>query len=152
MKEVKCEVKYLLREAEDTDIDFIYEIKKKYLYQYVEMLFGWDEEYQRNEFESDFNMYDFRIVVLDDESVGFVQTKENEYRINITEIHILPGYQGKGLGSLIINDINERAARNGKYVSADCFIANERACNLYRSLGFSLMEKTSTHYIFQYKK
>lgn len=145
-------MEYLLSEAEDKDRDFIYEIKKKYLYQYVEMLFGWDEEYQRYDFESDFNFYDFRIITLDGERIGFVQTQENEYRINIKEIHILPEYQGKGLGSRIINEINDRAAKKRKYVSADCFIANERACNLYKSLGFSLMEKTDTHYIFQYKK
>lgn len=145
-------MEYLLREAVDSDRDFIYEIKKKYLYQYVEMLFGWDEEYQRNDFESDFNLYDFRIMVLTGENIGFVQTQENEYRINIAEIHLLPKYQGRGLGSKIIRDINERAVRNGKYTSADCLIANERACALYKNLGFALMLKTDTHYIFQYKK
>ena len=142
---------YRLRDAANSDHDFIYQIKKQSIYPYVERLFGWDEEYQRNDFESDFNMHDFKIIEADERSVGFVQTTENEYRINLTELHLLPAYQGRGIGSDIIRGINARAVRNNKYVTTGCFIANERARRLYERLGFSLKEKTNTHYVFQYQ-
>jgi Acetyltransferases len=147
-------VEYILRDAEYEDREFIYEIKKKYIYQYVEMLFGWDEEYQRSDFESDFVINKFQIISADDKSIGFIQTHENEYRIYIAEIHLIPEYQGQGIGSIIIKSINERALKGGKYVSAQCYTSNTRAQKLYESLGFAISESqsTDTHYVFQYRR
>jgi len=145
-------MEYILRDAEYDDRDFIYEIKKNYIYQYVEMLFGWDEEYQRNDFESDFVINKFQIISADEKNIGFTQTNENEYRVYIADIHLLPEYQGQGIGSIIVKTINERALKSGKYVTAQCYISNPRACKLYESHGFEITQTTDTHYVFQYRR
>lgn len=141
---------YILRNVMETDKSFIYGVKKASIYDYVAKIWGWNEEYQVKDFETDFNLKDFKIITSGDEDIGFIQIYESESNINITEIHIVSKYQGFGIGSSIIKNITSQAACNGKTVTIGCFIDNTRARSLYERLGFKVIKKTDTHYAMKY--
>jgi len=73
-----------------------------------------------------------------------------KYRINITEIHINSNFQGKGIGSKIINQIVCEAKDKNKKVTLGCFKQNNGAVKLYLKLGFKITEETGTHFVFEY--
>lgn len=143
-------MEYYLRGITADDKDFIYEVKKLSIFEYVDKIWGWDEEYQIKDFENDFDNYIFKIIVVDEKDVGFIQIDESIDSINIIEIHIIPEYQGKGIGSSILKNIIERANNISKIVKIGCFKDNIRARNLYERLGFKVVKTTDTHYMMEY--
>ncbi|QAA33041.1 GNAT family N-acetyltransferase [Clostridium manihotivorum] len=141
---------YCLENCSELDKDFIYNVKKQSIYNYVENIWGWDEEYQVKDFESDFNIENFKVIVADDKYIGFIQLNEDISNVNITEIHIIPEYQGNGTGFDIINNIIEQAIKDDKTISIGCFIDNIRAKQLYERIGFKVVSITDTHYEMKY--
>lgn len=143
---------YNLREISWLDKEFIYQVKKESNYMYIEKIWGWDEDYQIQDFNTDFKLSDYKIIVLDNTDIGFLQLEEFNNNLNITEIHIISEYRGKGIGSQVINDIIMDEKNNNKTISIACFILNQKAKNLYERLGFKIMNETETHYLMQYDK
>ncbi|WP_425447345.1 GNAT family N-acetyltransferase [Dethiothermospora halolimnae] len=143
-------MKYNLRSIRKKDKNFIYNVKKSSIYNYVKKIWGWDEEYQKKDFESDFNLKDFKIIVVNDKDIGFIQIHKTDSNVNITEIHITSKYHGYGIGRDIINNIIDEALAKSKTITIGCFINNIRGKSLYERLGFEVVNKTSTHYEMKY--
>ena len=119
---------------------------------YVNSIWGWDEEYQRKDFDSDFsNLEQFQIIEISGKISGFVQIYEHNDTVELIEIHLIPEMQGKGIGSHIINSILEKAKSESKIVRLGCFKENHGAKKLYLNLGFVQTEQTDTHCIFVYR-
>jgi len=70
--------------------------------------------------------------------------------LNIDGIYILPEYQGKGIGSFIINDLIREASHSGESIYLQVFKTNP-ARELYQRLGFEFSGETDTHYLMQKK-
>ena len=148
-----CNVEYYLKDAHVRDKAFIYQTKRESIKKYVEAIWGWDEANQSKYFEDDFALItNFKVIWFDDEAVGFLETYESDELVNITEIHINPAAQGKGIGSRIINDIVRKAKECSKKVTLGCFKENDRAIRLYQRLGFRITEETETHFVMECQK
>ena len=143
-------MEYCLKNCKETDRHLIYNMKKESIYDYVQRIWGWNEEYQIKDFETDFILENFKIIVVDNKYIGFVQIKEDMSNVNITEIHIIHEYQGNGIGGNIISNIIKQAIKDNKIVSIGCFIDNTRAKQLYERLGFKITSITTTHYEMKY--
>jgi len=142
-------INYLLKSAAMDHYDFIYYVKKLTLKEHIEKIWGWDEEYQQNDFRQCFIPQKNKIIVYDNEEIGYVETNEEDNIVHIVELEILPEYQGKGIGSSIIKDIIEYTDASQKRVRIGCFKINRGAKRLYESLGFKVIEETETHYILE---
>jgi ribosomal protein S18 acetylase RimI-like enzyme len=92
----------------------------------------------------------FKEIWLGDEAMGYLETYENDELVNITEIHINPAAQGKGVGSRIINGIVNEAKAHGKKVTLGCFKENDGAVKLYQRLGFEITDETQTHFALEH--
>lgn len=139
-------MEYCLKDCIEMDRNFIYNVKKESIYDYVQRIWGWNEEYQIKDFETDFILENFKIIIVDNKYIGFLQINVEMSNVNITEIHIIREYQGKGIGGNIINSIIKQAIKDNKTVSIGCFIDNTRARRLYERLGFKIISITDTHY------
>jgi len=128
---------YILKKAQVIHKETIYQIKKESVISYVNSIWGWDEEYQRKDFDSDFsNLEQFQIIEISGKISGFVQIYEHNDTVDLIEIHLIPEMQGKGIGSHIINSILEKAKSESKIVRLGCFKENHGAKKLYLNLGF----------------
>lgn len=63
----------------------------------------------------------------------------------LSKIEIDPNFQGRGVGTSIINGVLAEARARGKAVRLQVFKVNERARALYRRLGFRETGETPTH-------
>lgn len=143
-------MEYCLKNCKQTDKNFIYNLKKKSIYDYVNRIWGWNEEYQIKDFGIDFILENFKIIECDNKYIGFVQISEDMSNVNITEIHIIREYQSRGVGGNIIGNIIRQAIKDDKTISIGCFIDNTRAKQLYERLGFKVISITDTHYQMKY--
>ena len=143
---------YQLRKAISNNNKFIYDVKKVSIYKYVDEIWGWNENIQKDFFAKDFmNLEEFDIICHNGIDIGFVQPSNCNNSINITEIHIIPEYQGKGIGTNIIKELINEGKLTNKFITLGCFKNNIRAKNLYFKLGFDLAKETSTHFVLEYK-
>ena len=138
---------YILRKYENTDYEFVYEVKKNAYKKYVEQCWGkWNETDQKNRFKESMEKTFDRtyIIMFNDERIGFYQGQVvNERTYYIENICIIPEYQGKGIGTEILKSvINEYPNKN---IEIQYFKQNPVG-NLYKKLGFEPNGETEFHY------
>lgn len=141
---------YQLIDVTPNDILDIYLIKKHSNKTYIDIIWGWDEAYQRKDFESSFDVDNFKLIKSKHQTIGFVELLETDDVINITELHIKPDFQGCGIGSDIIKTTLGKAKHQAKTVTTGCFKINECALKLYKILGFEISDETDTHFMLEY--
>ena len=138
-----------LRPAEERDREFLYQVKKQSNFGYISDLWGWDEDFQRREFARDFQQIrEFSVITVDGADAGFLQLQSGSDFLNVAEIHLLPPFQGQGIGSAVLRDV--QADAEGLPVLIGCFRANKRAYQLYQRLGFAPITENDTHFILIY--
>ena len=138
---------YVLRKYEDIDYEFVYEIKKNAYKEYVEKCWGkWDDIDQKNRFKESMKKAFDRtyIIMFNNERIGFYQGKLiNERTYFIENICIIPEYQGKGIGTKILQSkLKEYSDKN---IEIQYFKQNPVG-NLYKRLGFEPNGETEFHY------
>lgn len=146
---MEVEMKYEIRNIDNGDKQAIYLIKKESIKPYVEKIWGWDEEYQTIDFEEGFILDNFKKIMIDELFIGFIETQECDNQINIAEIHILPEYQGFGIGSDLIRNTVAEAKEKNKSTTLGCFKDNVNAFKLYKRLGFEMVNETETHFVLK---
>ena len=142
---------YKIRFATPNDHDLIYALKAESVRPYVEKIWGWDEDYQKKDFDGDFSrMEQFNVIEVDGRFVGFVQYYFEYPYFEVVEIHLLPEYRGKGIGSQILRYLQKACIAQDRKIRIGCFKENYRAKHLYQKLGFMQTKETDTHYILEY--
>ena len=142
---------YKIRFAIPDDHNLIYGLKAESVRPYVEKNWGWDEDYQRKDFDSEFShMEQFNVIEVDSKFAGFVQYYFEYPYFEVVEIHLLPEYRGNGIGSDILRYLQKVCIAQDRKIRIGCFKENHRAKALYQKLGFMQTEETDTHYILEY--
>lgn len=142
---------FTLRPAMPEDRNFLYQLKKAVNHGYISAIWGWDEDYQQEEFDRDFQKREeFSVIVSDDADAGFLQLQRGTDFLNVAEIHLLPAFRGQGLGTSVLRYIQALGDKEGLPVLIGCFRANQGARDLYLRLGFQPAGESDTHYLFLY--
>ena len=145
-------VDYIIRYAAISDYAAIYALKSASVRPYVEKIWGWDENYQRKDFDEDFAaISQFRVVEAEGAFAGFLQLSFNDECLTVVEIHLLPEYRSRGIGTDILRNMQKSADSKKRKIRIGCFKDNHRAKALYQRLNFLQIEETETHYIFEYQ-
>ena len=99
---------------------------------YVERIWGWDEAWQRQDFESGFQRYVSKGIDCDGEFAGYVQFRDEGTARYISMLLLAEPYRSKGVGAVVLNQL-----RGDRALRLNCFRINERALRFYLKLGFS---------------
>jgi ribosomal protein S18 acetylase RimI-like enzyme len=125
-----------LRPATSADSQFCYTLHRATLGPYVEAIWGWDEATQLAYHERGFEPTGTRIITVDDHDAGSLSVEYRPGEIYLGRIELHPEYQGRGIGSQLIQTLLDRAAARGQHVVLEVLAVNHRAQALYRRLGF----------------
>jgi len=139
------EVKPILRAVRPEDSEFVFQVKKEVLEEYVRQTWGWDERFQR---ELDTKTYDptaIRIISWRDMDVGWLEVRRVEEQIQLAGIYIRSEYQSRGIGSGLIKDIISEADEQRLPVTLQVLKVNRGARRLYERMGFVSYGETKTH-------
>ena len=134
-----------LRRATPSDSEFAFQTKKAAFKQYVEQVWGWDEEEQRRLHSRRFSSQEFSVIQLSGVDVGIMAIgKEPDY-VNLNQIFILPEYQRKGIGMACTKRVIDDAAADGLSVRLRVLKVNKRAMAFFQKLGFKKIGESDTH-------
>ncbi len=92
------------------------------------------------------------VAELDDRPVGFAKVRkfslndeiESVSQVQLEKIYVLPGYQDRGAGSLLLDEVLNLAHElSPDYIWLDVYTGNEKAIRFYERNGF---KKETTYY------
>ena len=135
-----------LRKARASDSEFIFTVKKAAYREYVEQVWGWDDNYQWERHNKEFASHDFHIIQFNGTDVGILVISHTSDALKINQIYILPEYQGKGIGSACLARIIDDANLEEKSVVLQVLKVNTRGIDLYRRLGFTIVGENSIYF------
>ena len=140
-------MKYFLRKYNNNDYEFIYELKKNAYKDYVIANWGdWNEEDQKKYYHTFIETYkdNTYIIQVDGKDIGFYNDEYlDDGTYEIGNICIMPEYQGKGIGTMVLNDkIKEN---QDKDIIIQYFKQNPVG-KLYQRLGFEPLNEKPYHY------
>jgi ribosomal protein S18 acetylase RimI-like enzyme len=139
------------RQANDNDFDLTFTIKTNSSRQLVEKIWGWDNAIQIDYHKRQFNPNKTKIIIYENNQVGYISIFETDDTIFIENIHIDTAFQGKGIGTKVILDTIKIAVRHNKNIELQVIKINESAIRLYERLDFETFEQKDLHYKMRYK-
>jgi ribosomal protein S18 acetylase RimI-like enzyme len=126
--------------------EIVYAMNRRTMRAYVEPIWGWDEAEQRAMFDRRFTLDGHFFILVDEQIAGRVVLLHPPECDFISQINILPDYQGRGIGTAVIEAIQKDAAARHKPVELRVLVTNSNARRLYERLGFRIFEQTDTHF------
>ena len=134
------------RKAYASDSEFVFTVKKAAFREYVEQVWGWDDNYQRELHNRRFAAQDLRIIQFRGKDIGFLATSSTPNTLKVNQIFILPEYQSKGIGSACLTRIIDDANLVQKSVTLQVLKVNPRGVAFYQRLGFTIVGESPTHF------
>ena len=135
-----------LRKANANDSEFVFNVKKAAYREYVEQVWGWDDDYQKERHNKEFASHDFHIIQFRETDVGFFITSCTSDTLKVNQIFILPEYQGRGIGSACMKRIIGDASFEQRSVVLKVLKVNTRGVALYKRLGFTIVGESSEYF------
>jgi GNAT superfamily N-acetyltransferase len=129
---------HLLRPAVPEDREFLFELFAQTMRDVIEQTWGWNDSWQRADFERRLTSYSVSIVESDSRPIGGLFLEHCDDVVRVHEIQLLPEYQGRGIGTAIVQGVIEQAEGRGVPVELSVVPANRRAQRLYEHLGFEV--------------
>ena len=125
------------RQATESDKAFVREAMRRAYRDVVIHQFGtWDDNHHNRRFDDKWLYGGFEVVELAGESIGAIWTTYEASYVRLRDLFLVPAFQGRGIGSRLMNDELTKARRLGKPLRLRVLKEN-RARALYRRLGFS---------------
>ncbi len=137
---------YTLRQADESDFEFVKKLHHETLREYVEPIWGWDEDRQDQFVKNWFKPERIKIVQVKTINAGLILVAERKEDIFLESISITPKLQGKGIGSAVIRDVMLQAKQKNRPLRLQVLKTNPNARRLYERLGFVLEDTTDTHF------
>lgn len=128
---------YKTRKAENSDYEFLFELKKAAEYQPIKEVFGWDENIQREIHRKEWQEDKPTIIEIDGVAVGSYLVQFHPEHLYFGRFFLLPHYQGKGIGSQVLGAVIELASQNSLPIKL-CYLQGNRVGQLYSRLGFEV--------------
>ncbi len=141
-------MEYSFRNCTLEDFDFLFELKKENFKWYVDRIWGWKDDDQKERLQQDLNEHlsHKRIIMANNKPIGvYVVHTTEDGDLFINEISILTEYQNKGIGRKILEEQLKENHKKGIRTILQVFKHNP-AKKLYEQLGFKIYGETETHY------
>ncbi len=136
-----------LRMAKIEDLPFVLDVQERAMSPETIKVHGhWDHDLQReNTNESTISFYE--IISFNRKKIGALQVFVQEDHLEFRRIYILPEEQSKGYGSLAIKKIMDRSKKLGRCkIHFKVYKTNDRAIDLYKSLGCKIVKELEQHF------
>lgn len=124
-----------LRPARDDDKSLAQSLYLQTMLPLLEALGRGDEDGLIRRFRHGYRQDCSQFVQVKGADVGWMQVSADSAGLHIDQLHLLPGWRGRGIGSHLLAGLFGRAAATGSSIALDVIRGNP-AMTLYRRLGF----------------
>jgi GNAT superfamily N-acetyltransferase len=140
------------RQATEIDREFVRSVHHRAYRDVIERQYGpWDEAEQDRLFDAVWVAAAHEIVLCDPVACGYCRIEFSDHAIVVHELVIDPNFQGRGIGTCIMESVFKDAAKRAVPVRLQTQLLN-RAANLYRRLGFVERGRTDRHILMEWRR
>lgn len=137
------------KQMDDPYSEEVFGLTKEGLYPFVDEVFGWDDEFQRQRMLDDYEPEWFYWIYELKTKIGYVCFKPYDQSLHLHLIVLAKKFIGNGLGKKVMAEIHKVAEKESRDVTLSCFKCNDRAVNLYRSLNYKVTEEEEHFLLFR---
>jgi ribosomal protein S18 acetylase RimI-like enzyme len=137
-----------LRPTTIEDMDFLFDLHKAAMGDYVDQTWGWDDDWQREHFLNKFKPGMEQVILLEGETIGVISVERRQDEVFLGKISIHPRYQKSGIGTQLIQAVLDDAQDEGLPVGLRVLKVNP-ARGLYERLGFEIVGESETHFMMK---
>jgi ribosomal protein S18 acetylase RimI-like enzyme len=137
------------RSATESDADFMRALRLATMRDVVLRHRPWCEEEQDQRVLVHFDCA--RIIQADGSDIGLLKVVREHDHVDLIQIQLLPSFQGLGIGTKVIRDLQEECGAAGVSIVLDVYASN-RALKLYTRLGFEIIEHLEHSYTMRWQK
>lgn len=148
---MKKSIDFSVRRASPDDYQFAEKICMDAMRSLMRELGCWKPRIRKAAFRRAYKMSDARIVLHKGQVIGWFQLTERDTDFNLAQIQILKNFRGIGLGTQVLQRLVQKADTKGKSISLSA-TSNNRALNLYRRMGFKLVEPDASPIVDMVRK
>lgn len=116
-----------------------------------ETFLRWQFDLQRREYEARFPRARYQLILINGQPAGRIWTGEDEEQIRLLDIALLPRFQKRGAGTILLRELMKEAASAGKLLRHMVFVLNNDAHRFYERLGFVVIEELGAYKHMEYK-
>jgi len=144
-------MEYRFIKCSKNDKDWLFDLHKKTMKEYVDKVYGWDFEREKSYFDNNVSFERYHLILdKQGEKVGAINFYQKDNVIKINRIEVLANYQNKGIGSAVLDGIIEKAKNENRNVELRVFKINP-AHRLYSRKGFKMFKESDTHFYMRYE-
>ena len=125
----------------------LFEVYKEHMQPFIQDLFAWDEEFQKQGFSRALRREDFRWVIIDDVKAGIIHRQAENEIIKISLLVIFRQFQRRGFGYRLMTSLVDSTGA-GKTLTWNCLKNNAPALALYNKIEGA--ERTEADYFYCY--
>lgn len=114
---------------------------------YIAEIWGWDDQWQGNDFSAHFDPKDITVVCNEHELVAYSHVENRGSQLFIRMIVVHPHHQRKGIGSKLLESAIASAEAQSRSVGLEVFKINDEARKFYESYGFHIEGETPSGYV-----
>lgn len=133
------------RSAKDTDLKFLRALRLATMREVVRRHKPWRESEQDERVLAHLDCA--RIIQAEGRDIGLLKVVRKLDEVELLQIQLLPEYQGRGIGTEVIESL-----KNERLPIVLGVYASNRALNLYSRLGFKIVERLEHSYTMRWQK
>lgn len=122
----------------------MYALYESAFHGYIDKIWGWNDDWQINNFRKEWEEYSVEIIRDEHEMIGYIQPKRSPNQLFILNFVIGNQFQNRGVGSNILGEYLQASRTSGTPIALSVFKINERALTFYLHLGFEITGETKT--------
>ena len=140
-------VTYIYRKAEESDREAIYQLYRLVMRGFISEIWGWDEQWQRNDFSTHFDPHGITLAFQEHELAGYSHIENQDSQIFIRMIVVHLHHQRNGIGTKLLASVIASAGEQSKHVGLEVFKINEVAKAFYEKHGFNVVGESPSSLI-----
>jgi GNAT superfamily N-acetyltransferase len=116
-----------------------------------EAFLKWQFDLQRREYDARFPDAEYYLILIDDHPAGRIWIGRDAEQIRLLDIALLPEFQNRGAGTLLIRQLIDEAITAKKRLRHMVFVLNNEAHRFYERLGFVIIEDLGAYKHMEWK-
>ncbi|NOX16094.1 MAG: GNAT family N-acetyltransferase [Epsilonproteobacteria bacterium] len=137
---------YSYDRAKKIEKESIFELYRMVMGDYISEIWGWNEQWQINDFTINFNPKKIIVVHKNNILVAYSHIENENDKIHLRMLAVHPSYQGKGIGAKLVKSFVSIGKKQSKSLCLDVFKINIKAKCFYEKHGFSVISETDFSY------
>lgn len=140
---------YSYRKATAMDKEAIFELYRQVMGDYISEIWGWNEDWQTNDFAAHFNSEGITLVYEGNQLVGYAHIDNNRDHLFLRMLAIHRNHQRNGIGTHLLLWLITSATEQSKPVGLEVFKINMEAKRFYERHGFKVVGESLHSYVMR---